>query len=147
MKVNIWLVITQTAKNTLRDLMDDQEYDGQHIKAVKIFRKMADYGPDRAVDGDPSTRWATDEGVRQCWIEVTVPRPREIRAVSIDEWAPRIRKYELQHKSGDKWVTFHAGTTVGEKARVTFAPVTLRQLRLNILDATDGPTINEIGLE
>ncbi len=43
MNVNIWLILTQTAVNTLRDLMDDESYDGQHIKAVRIFREMADY--------------------------------------------------------------------------------------------------------
>ena len=43
MNVNVFLIITQTAKNTLRHLMDDHEYDGQHLKAVRIFRRMAHY--------------------------------------------------------------------------------------------------------
>jgi hypothetical protein len=42
MTVNIWIVITKAARDILRDLMDDVEYDGQHIQAVKIFRKMTD---------------------------------------------------------------------------------------------------------
>ena len=43
MNVNIWLILTATAKNALRPLMSDDSYDGQHLKAVKIFRKMAHF--------------------------------------------------------------------------------------------------------
>jgi len=43
MNVNLFLILTQTAVNTLRNLMDDRKYNGQHIKAVRIFRRMADY--------------------------------------------------------------------------------------------------------
>ena len=43
MNVNVFLILTATAKNALRPLMSDYEYDGQHLKAVKIFRKMAHF--------------------------------------------------------------------------------------------------------
>ena len=43
MNVNVFLILTATAKNALRPLMSDNSYDGQHIKAVRIFRKMAHY--------------------------------------------------------------------------------------------------------
>ena len=39
-----------------------------------------------------------------------------------------------------------AGTTLGEKFHQKIAPVTAREFRLDILDATQGPTINEIEL-
>ena len=42
------------------------------------------------------------------------------------------------------WTTFLSGTTLGEKFEKTFAPITAREVRLNILEATEGPTINEI---
>jgi hypothetical protein len=40
---NVFLVITKAALDVLRPLMDDSEYNGSHIKAVRIFRRMADY--------------------------------------------------------------------------------------------------------
>ena len=36
------------------------------------------------------------------------------------------------------------GTTLGRGFQKQFPPVTAREFRLNILDATDGPTISEI---
>jgi len=41
---NVWIVLTENAKNILRPLLDDPDYNGQHLTAVKIFRKMIDYG-------------------------------------------------------------------------------------------------------
>ena len=41
--VNVWIVLTQAAVDTLRPLLDDEDYNGQHLTAVKIFRKMIDY--------------------------------------------------------------------------------------------------------
>jgi alpha-L-fucosidase len=113
-------------------------------KASNVFQNDANYNPEYAVDGDESTRWATDAGLKACWIEVELPKEKSVSKVLIDEWAPRIQKYELQVKKGDAWETFHAGTTVGQNAAVEFAAVTGKAFRLNILDATDGPTINEI---
>jgi hypothetical protein len=42
MNINIWIVLTETAKDTLRPLLDDPTYDGPHLTAVKIFRRMID---------------------------------------------------------------------------------------------------------
>jgi len=42
MNAELWLVITQQARDTLRPLLDDEEYDGQHLTAVKIFRRIAE---------------------------------------------------------------------------------------------------------
>ena len=43
MNVNVWIGIRKTALDVLRPLMDDPEYDGEHIIAVKIFRHMIKY--------------------------------------------------------------------------------------------------------
>ena len=41
--MNIWLILSATAKATLRPLMSDRGYKGPHLKAVKTMRKMAHY--------------------------------------------------------------------------------------------------------
>jgi hypothetical protein len=57
-----------------------------------------------------------------------------------------VRKYELQLKRGDAWETFASGTTIGKNAEIPFESVTAQQVRLNILGATDSPTICEFQL-
>lgn len=40
MHYDLWLALSQTGKDTLIPLLDDAEYDGPHLTAVKIFRKV-----------------------------------------------------------------------------------------------------------
>ena len=41
--INIWIALTETAKNILRPLLDDEDYAGQHLQAVIFFREMREY--------------------------------------------------------------------------------------------------------
>ena len=78
------------------------------------------HGPDKAVDDDPSTRWATDAGTQQAWLEVDLGKPTTIDRAMIDEaYAGRVQEFELQAKEGDAWKTFFRGTTIGERLRAS----------------------------
>jgi alpha-L-fucosidase len=116
--------------------------------ASNVFHSnMADHGPQEAFDGNPATRWATDSGTKQAWIARDFEKPVTVARVRIDEAiAERVREFELQYRDGDAWKTILAGKKIGRKFDRTFPPVTAREFRLNILDATDGPTISEIEL-
>ncbi|MBI5767898.1 MAG: alpha-L-fucosidase [Verrucomicrobia bacterium] len=108
---------------------------------------LNDHGPQQAFDGDPSTRWATDSGTKQAWITRTLDRPQPIARVRIDEAiATRVQRFEFQYRDGTGWRTLFSGEKIGRNFTRTFPTVTAREIRLNILDATDGPTINEIEL-
>lgn len=112
--------------------------------ASNIYQGMKEFGPDRALDGDPETRWATDAGTHAAWLEVDYGRPRTFDRVLITERGfPRTRRFELLWQDGSTWRPFHQGTTIGERLTLTLAPITTRRVRLNILEATDGPTIEE----
>ena len=117
--------------------------------ASNVFQNQPGYAPGKAFDGDPGSRWATDAGTRSAWIEVDLGRPETISRAVIDEWAPggkRIQSFELQYQAGGAWRKFHQGATVGANCAIKFPPITAQRVRLQILDATDGPTINEFEL-
>ena len=116
--------------------------------ASNVFQKQnAHYGPAAAFDGDEESRWATDTGTRQAWIAADLGKPVTVQRVRIDEaFGKRVQKFELQYREGETWKTLLAGQTIGAGFQKTFEPVTAREFRLNILDATDGPTLNEIEL-
>ena len=62
----------------------------------------------------------------------------------IDEaYEGRIGKFQVQCHDGQGWQTVVAGTTVGRNFTKVFSPVTAGKVRLQILEATDGPTIWE----
>src|SRR4029077_2175528 len=112
-------------------------------EASNIYHNQTnDYGPQMAFDGDPNTRWATDNGTKQAWVAVTLNSPRTVRNVKIREAYDRVRKFEFQRRDGAAWKTIFRGTTLGSHFHHEFAPVTGREFRLRVLDATDGPTID-----
>lgn len=43
MHINLWIGLKQSAFDTLRPLLDDYEYDGQHLLAVRFFRRMINH--------------------------------------------------------------------------------------------------------
>jgi len=104
----------------------------------------AGYGPQNAFDSDEGTRWATDNGVKQAWIAVNYTRPRTVNHVHISETYERVQKFEFQYRDASGWKTVFAGTTLGDQFDKSFDTVTAHEFRLNILDAANGPTINEI---
>jgi len=120
---------------------------GKKASASNVFRNMPQHNPDKAFDDDPDTRWATDAGTKQAWIEVDLGEPATVSSAMIDErtWN-RVKKFELQYKDKEKWKTIVEGATIGEKKELSFTSVTARIFRLNILEANEGPTIWEIQL-
>lgn len=120
---------------------------GKKTEASNVYQKNKSYGPDKALDDDPDTRWATDEGVTAAWIQVDLGDVKTIHRALIDEheWN-RVKRFELQARIGNEWKTFHTGTTIGEDKIIEFEPVTAQIFRLVILESVSGPTIWEVQL-
>jgi len=120
---------------------------GKQAKASNVFQNQPAHGPEMAFDDDPTTRWATDAGTHSAWLEVDLGAPQRVGRAAISEAYPgRVQAYELQYHDGKSWKTVHAGKTLGEDARIEFGPVTAQRVRLQISEATEGPTIWEFQL-
>ncbi|OHB70943.1 MAG: hypothetical protein A2V70_19630 [Planctomycetes bacterium RBG_13_63_9] len=116
--------------------------------ASNVYRNQVDaYGPAMAVDDDPATRWATDSGTHEAWLEVDLGKPEAIdRALIAEAYAPRVEEFELQARQGETWKTFARGTRIGDGLEMKFDPVMAQVVRLNIVKASEGPTIWEFQL-
>ena len=107
----------------------------------------SNYGALQAFDEDAQTRWATDDGTKQAWIIADFLKLQTFSRVHISEAYPnRVQKFEFQYRDGGDWKNIFTGTTLGNNFQKSFAPVTAQEFRLNIIDATAGPTISEIEL-
>jgi len=99
-----------------------------------------------AFDDDMSTRWGGAPDSRSGWLSVDLGAEKTFGRAFISEAYDRVEKFELQAKTGDAWRTFYSGTTIGEKFKASFKPVTARHVRLNIIKASHVPTIWEVQL-
>lgn len=122
---------------------------GKPATASNVYGNMPEYGQSAAVDDDETTRWATDNGTKQCWLQVDLGTPTTFNRVGVDEWAPRIRAFQLQYRDSEDqpWKTALSGSAMGAHFSASFTEVTARYVRLNVLNASDGPTINEFSVE
>lgn len=108
----------------------------------------ARYGAALATDGDPATRWATPDGTKACWLEVDLEEPMQIGGTVIRELVGRVARFRLLSRNGNSepWTTRHEGTRIGGDFRTAFPSFSGRFIRLEILDASDAPTITEFDL-
>lgn len=117
--------------------------------ASNTYQKQAQFGPDKAVDGNSETRWATDSGTKSAWLEVDLGKPQTFTRAVIKQAFPelkRVRQFAIEYWQDEQWKACHRGENLGPKLAVRFAPVTAQRVRLNIIEATDGPTLWEFQL-
>jgi alpha-L-fucosidase len=118
---------------------------GTTASAPNVRRNEANFTPDKAVDDSPLSRWATDDGITETWLEIQFPKPVTFDVIAIDEaFGLRVQQFELQAREGDDWKTFYSGATIGRNWAAKFPPVTTREVRIDILKAADGPTFRDI---
>jgi hypothetical protein len=100
-----------------------------------------------AFDGDFSTRWGGAPHTTKGWLAIDFGKPTTVNRALIDEgeW-DRVRRFELQYKHEGAWKTIVSGTTLGAQKSLEFDPVEAQHFRLNILEATNVPTIWEVQL-
>jgi len=117
--------------------------------ASNVFQNQAEFGPAMAVDGRSNTRWATDSGVKSAWLEVDLGEPLTFTRAAIKQAFPelkRIRKFAIEYWEDGQWKACCQGGVLGARFAASFRPVTAQRVRLNITEATDGPTIWEFQL-
>ncbi|MHC4890861.1 MAG: alpha-L-fucosidase, partial [Planctomycetota bacterium] len=62
-------------KITPRSLLSGSLTTAKKTKASNVFQNQSAYNANKAVDDDTSTRWATDHGIKQAWLEVDLRKP------------------------------------------------------------------------
>ncbi len=120
---------------------------GKKATASNVYQNMnQEHGPQRAVDDDSNTRWATDAGVHDAWLEVDLGKPETIGRAGISEALDRVKSFDLEYLDGKEWKQFAEGKKLGSDRMLSFPPITAQRVRLNLHKATDGPTIWEFQL-
>jgi alpha-L-fucosidase len=119
---------------------------GKKAAASNVYQNNPAFDAAKALDGDDLTRWATDQGVHEAWLEVDLGRPVTVSSAFLSEAYDRVEQFELLYQRDGQWLPFASGDKIGDALELTFPPVSVQLVRLNVLKATDGPTIWEFRL-
>ena len=113
----------------------------------------ADYSATKALDGKADTRWSMSSTQSSGWLEIDLEEPTEVARVVINEKShPQVTKFTIEMLDADgNWQVLTRGRSIGAWSESTFAPVTARKFRLNVLDSkliwpSGGVTIDEFQL-
>ncbi len=125
----------------------EQALKSRGATASNVHGNMETYNAAKAVDGEDNTRWATDGGTHQAWLAVRMAKPTEVGAVHIREsCGSRVQSFAIEYLKDKQWVACYKGKTIGEDFHAKFPPVKGLEFRLNITEATEGPTLWEFQL-
>jgi alpha-L-fucosidase len=114
-------------------------------RASGTWENLPDFAPDKLIDGDAGTRWGAAEGSRSAWIEIELSDPKTIDGIVVNEGAwDRIRNFKLSVHSAGKWQMVATGEKLGGNYQARFDPLEAERIRLEIISATEVPTIHEI---
>jgi alpha-L-fucosidase len=107
------------------------------------------FGPAMAVDGDPETYWALDDGTAEATLEVDLGEPLEVNVSRVEEMlslGQRVEAYRIEARVDGEWRTIAKGTTVGRKKLDRFETVRADRARLVVEKSRAAPTIRSFGL-
>lgn len=112
---------------------DTNLFSGRAISSSSCF---AGYEAEKAIDGDASTRWASDQNVS--WLEVDLGATKRLNTVSFSEVFPelqRLKKVVVKALVGEEYRTMGEYVFDGERTGehlLSFEPVDCTAVRLEI---------------
>ncbi len=117
------------------------------VEVSSIWPGRNDLIPSHITDGKDETSWAAEEPARAASVSVDLQAEYEVSCARLSD-APfcRTRLFTLEAKVGDAWKKVAEGTTIGDAFSLSFPPVKARFFRLNIVQASDTPTLAEFQL-
>lgn len=139
----------QELRGALDSMFAENRAQGMKLKASEVRGKDQAFEPERILDGDPETYWATEDGTTEARVELRSKTPVTFNVCRIEEpiaLGQRVASYRLDVRQGKEWVTVVRGTTIGYRKLDRFPSVTADRVRLVIEKTRACPLISSFGL-
>jgi alpha-L-fucosidase len=120
---------------TIRADFAEELARGRPITATNTRPGTKQYGPQRALDGDNDTYWATADSVLEASLEIDLPAATTFNRFLIQEHVPlgqRVTAFTLSAQQDDQWKTIAEATTIGYKRILRFEPQTTDKIKVEI---------------
>lgn len=117
------------------------------ITADSYRGKDARFAPANLADDNKETYWATDDAINKGAIEITLPKPAQVKYVMLQEYiklGQRVKSFKVDVWKDNSWQTVAQATTIGYKRILPIAPTVTGKIRITITDAKASPTLSSI---
>jgi len=69
---------------------------GSAATASNVYKNDKEFEPSKAIDDDSGTRWATNDNVRKCWMEIDLGTSRAFDGAYLSEGWDRVLEFTLE---------------------------------------------------
>ncbi|MDH5609587.1 MAG: alpha-L-fucosidase [Cyclobacteriaceae bacterium] len=137
-------------KNILEETFRKNFASGKKASASNYRMGLDTYSPEKLLDDDPETFWATDDEVLSAEIIVDLTNPQTFDRLMLCEpirYGQRIRQFEiLSSQDGHVWEKIAEGSTIGYKRLIRTRLLTASLLKIRILNADPSPALHTVGI-
>jgi alpha-L-fucosidase len=125
---------------------------GKSIVAANVRGGDSFYGPERMLDDDKTTYWATDDGIAMSSFEVDLGSEQDFNVIRMEEaiaLGQRVLQYEVQVSGvadAGAWRSIVQGTTIGYRKLDRFPRLTASKIRVTIQKSLASPVLRGFGV-
>jgi len=119
------------------------------VSASNVRGNSKQFGADKAVDGDKSTYWTTDDDVKTGSLIIDFGAAKAFNRFLAQEYiqlGQRVKSFTIEALVNGKWEQLDKQTTIGYKRILSFPTVTASKLRFTITEAKASPVISNVSI-
>ena len=142
---------------TVKKIFANNLADNAKVNADSFRGNDSRFSPERILDNNPNTYWATDDGINGGVIELEFPTSTLMNRFLVEEFIPlgqRVKKFSLEALVNNEWIPLQdelaedgdGMTTIGHRRIICFPEVKATKLRFSIEDSKASPLISKIGV-
>ena len=119
------------------------------VSASNVRGNSKEFGPEKTIDGNKDTYWATDDGVIKASMIVDLGKPTTFNRFLVQEYirlGQRVKAFTVEAFVDGAWKEVAKATTIGYKRILRFPGVKATQVRFTITDSKSCPVISNLGI-
>lgn len=122
---------------------------GAQVSATNWRDQAEMFAPERLLDGDATTYWATDDATTSAQVELQFPQPITFNVIRLREFialGQRVDAFLIEIDQVGQWQEYYRGQAIGNRRLVRGATCTTQKIRLTVLAAKACPAISELSI-
>jgi alpha-L-fucosidase len=120
---------------------------GATITATSHRGESETYAPEKLIDGNKDSYWATDDNITTADLEITLSKKQTVKYILLQEYitlGQRVKTFEVEVWKDNNWVSVASATTIGYKRILKLEPVDTEKIRVKITAAKACPVLSNI---